>query len=126
MPTSASKARNRSFLSCSMWTPSSTNYLAICNDLLVNATHSSPESLISPQPFQTLYKYCLPLKMRCLRTVSSKIRLPFLVHLLHEHYILVMPCCWAHDSSLAHNLSSLVVNLRGSSNCLLPLAMFYH
>ncbi len=124
MPTSTFGVGNRSFKSCSMWTPSSTNCLTVCNDPLFVATHSSSESLISLGPFQTLYKECLPFKMRCLQTVSSKIGLPFPVHLLHGHRILVMPCCWAHDSSLAHNLSSLAVRLKGSSSCFLPLAIF--
>ncbi len=124
MPTSPFGARNRSSKSCSMWTPSSTNYLIVCNELLVVVTHSSSESLISHGPFQTLYKECLPFKMKYFRTMSSKIGLPFLAHLLHGHRILVMPCCWVHDNSLAHNLSLLVVSLRGSSSCLLPLAMF--
>jgi len=126
MPTSTFGARNRSLKSCSMWTPSSTKCLVVYNDPLVVATPLSLESLISLGAFQTLYKECLPFKMRYPQIVSSRIGLPFPTHLLHGHHILVMPCCWAHDTSLAHNLSSLVVSLRGSSSCLLPLAIFYH
>jgi hypothetical protein len=118
---------NKSSRSCPTWTPSSTSCIGVYVEILLAATHSSSESSRGHGPFQTLNSGCLPFNIKCPRTVASKTDLTFPTHLLHGHLILVMPWCWAHSTLLAHILSSIPVNRRGSSNLLLlhwPLGIF--